>query len=95
VRREKFRSRKSLRHYREQRLAAWRKLWSAILPSKYEYFDGKKMRVCCADTHFGCDYILVWIFTPGPMVEAVTQDRIYWPLAAAGLALMIAPMSAS
>ena len=29
------------------------------------------------------------------MVEATTQERIYWPLAAAGLALMIAPMSAS
>ena len=30
------------------------------------------------------------ILTPGPMVEAVTQERIYWPLAAAGLALMMA-----
>ena len=29
--------------------------------------------------------------TPGPMVEAATQDLIYWPLEAAGLALMIAP----
>ena len=29
---------------------------------------------------------------PGPMVEAVTQLFTYWPLAAAGLALMIAPM---
>ena len=35
------------------------------------------------------------IFTPGPMVEAVTQDRMYWPLAAAGLALMMAPSSAT
>ena len=32
------------------------------------------------------------IFTPGPMVLAVTQERIYWPLAAAGFALMTAPM---
>ena len=30
------------------------------------------------------------ILTPGPMVLAVTQERIYWPLAAAGLALMTA-----
>ncbi len=36
----------------------------------------------------------VFIFTPGPMVEAATQLRIYWPLAAAGLALTIAPMRA-
>ena len=35
------------------------------------------------------------IFTPGPMVEAVTQERMYWPFAAAGLALMMAPMSAA
>ena len=36
----------------------------------------------------------VLIFTPGPMVEATTQERIYWPLAVAGLALTIAPMRA-
>ena len=36
----------------------------------------------------------VFIFTPGPMVEAATQLRIYWPLAAAGLALTMAPMRA-
>ena len=35
-----------------------------------------------------------FIFTPGPMVLAATQERIYWPLAAAGLALMMAPMRA-
>ena len=29
-----------------------------------------------------------------PMVEATTQDLIYWPLAAAGLALTMAPMRA-
>ena len=29
------------------------------------------------------------------VVAAVTQLRIYWPFAVAGLALMIAPMSAS
>ena len=34
----------------------------------------------------------VLTFTPGPIVEAVTQLRIYWPLAAAGFALIIAPM---
>ena len=28
----------------------------------------------------------VLIFTPGPMVEAATQERIYWPLAVAGSA---------
>ena len=38
--------------------------------------------------------LLAFIFTPGPMVEAATQDLIYWPLAAAGLALMMAPMRA-
>ena len=35
------------------------------------------------------------ILTPGPMVEAVTQDLMYWPFAAAGFALMIAPMRAA
>ena len=39
--------------------------------------------------------IFVTILMPGPMVDAVTQDLMYWPFAAAGLALMIAPMSAS
>ena len=34
------------------------------------------------------------IFTPGPMVLAATQLRIYWPLAAAGFALMTALMRA-
>ena len=38
--------------------------------------------------------IFVTILMPGPMVDAVTQDLMYWPFAAAGLALMIAPMSA-
>ena len=32
---------------------------------------------------------------PGPMVEAVTQDLMYWPFAAAGFALMMAPMRAA
>ena len=41
------------------------------------------------------DQIFVTILMPGPMVDAVTQDLMYWPFAAAGLALMIAPMSAS
>ena len=41
------------------------------------------------------DQIFVTILMPGPMVDAVTQDLIYWPFEAAGLALMIAPMSAS
>ena len=36
--------------------------------------------------------LLALIFTPGPMVEAVTQLLMYWPLAAAGLARTIAPM---
>ena len=36
----------------------------------------------------------VLILTPGPMVEAATQLRTYWPLAAAGLALMMAPIRA-
>ena len=31
--------------------------------------------------------------TTGNMVEAVVQDRIYWPLAEAGFALTMAPMS--
>ena len=38
--------------------------------------------------------LAAFIFTPGPMAEAATQERIYWPLAAAGLALMMAPMRA-
>ncbi len=38
--------------------------------------------------------IFVTILMPGPMVDAVTQDLMYWPFEAAGLALMIAPMSA-
>jgi hypothetical protein len=29
---------------------------------------------------------------PGPMVEATTQLRIYWPFAEAGFALTMAPM---
>ena len=33
--------------------------------------------------------LLALILTPGPMVEAVTQLLIYWPLAAAGLALSL------
>lgn len=33
----------------------------------------------------------VLTLTPGPMVEATTQERIYWPFAAAGFALMTAP----
>ena len=40
------------------------------------------------------DQIFVTILMPGPMVDAVTQDLMYWPFEAAGLALMIAPMSA-
>ena len=34
----------------------------------------------------------VFIRTPGPMVAAATQLRIYWPLAAAGLAFTMAPI---
>ena len=34
------------------------------------------------------------ILMPGPMVDAVTQERIYWPLAAAGLARRRAVMRA-
>ena len=34
------------------------------------------------------------IFTPGPIVEAVTQLLMYWPFAAAGFALIIAVMRA-
>ena len=33
------------------------------------------------------------IFTPGPMVEAVTQLLTYWPFADAGFALMMAEIS--
>ena len=42
-------------------------------------------------------HIAFWALTlmPGPMVEAVTQLRMYWPLAAAGLAFTMAPISAS
>ena len=48
------------------------------------------LNVCTDQT---CFWAL--IFTPGPMVEAVTQERMYWPFAAAGLALMMAPMRAA
>ena len=37
------------------------------------------LNVCTDQT---CFWAL--IFTPGPMVEAVTQERMYWPFAAAG-----------
>ena len=30
------------------------------------------------------------ILMPGPIVDAITQDLMYWPFAAAGFALMIA-----
>ena len=40
-------------------------------------------------------YLEVLTFTPGPMVEATTQDLIYWPLAAAGFALTMASIKAS
>ncbi len=33
-------------------------------------------------------------FTPGPMVDATTQERTYWPFAAAGLARRTAPTNA-
>ena len=46
------------------------------------------------DIGFFYSCLLAFIFTPGPMVEAATQDLIYWPLAAAGLALMMAPSRA-
>ena len=42
---------------------------------------------------YSCFWAL--IFTPGPMVEAVTQERMYWPFAAAGFALMMAVMRAA
>ena len=32
---------------------------------------------------------------PGPMVEATTQDLIYWPFAEAGFAFTIAPIRVS
>lgn len=34
--------------------------------------------------------LLALILTPGPIVVATTQDLIYWPFIAAGLALTIA-----
>ena len=37
--------------------------------------------------NYSCFWAL--IFTPGPMVEAVTQERMYWPFAEAGFALMM------
>ncbi len=39
--------------------------------------------------------LLGLIFTPGPIVEATVQERMYWPFAAAGFARTIAPSSAS
>ena len=42
---------------------------------------------------YSCFWAL--IFTPGPIVDAVTQVRMYWPFAAAGFALMMAPISAA
>ena len=57
------------------------------------------MTVCQAEdikcfSRFFYSCLLAFILTPGPMVEAATQDLIYWPLAAAGLALMMAPSRA-
>ncbi len=51
-----------------------------------------KPKITVFQLFYSC--LLAFIFTPGPMVAAATQERIYWPLAAAGLALMIAPMRA-
>ena len=50
------------------------------LSNRSECFDLTIYAICLA----------ALILTPGPMVLAVTQERIYWPLAAAGLALMTA-----
>ena len=38
--------------------------------------------------------LLGLILTPGPMVEATTQDFTYWPLEAAGFAFTMAPSRA-
>ena len=61
------------------------------IPSRYRY----RAQMWLSDSR--PDQICFWalILTPGPMVEAVTQERMYWPLAAAGLALMMAPMRAA
>ena len=59
-----------------------------------KYAGGVRIGGYTADPHKNYSCLLAFIFTPGPMVEAATQDLIYWPLAAAGLALMMAPMRA-
>ena len=40
-------------------------------------------------------YLAVFTLMPGPMVVVRTQDFRYWPFAAAGFALTIAPISVS
>ena len=54
--------------------------------------DGCQRAVLLSNLAYSCFWAL--ILTPGPMVEAVTQERIYWPLAVAGLALMMAVIRA-
>ena len=65
-------------HTSDRRHWWWGRLRGSLLPLKSSH-----------QTNFA-----VFIFTPGPMVEAATQLRIYWPLAAAGLALTMAPIRA-
>ena len=48
--------------------------------------------ICRAGRHRPYICLLALIFTPGPIVLAVTQLLMYWPLAAAGLARMMALM---
>ena len=51
----------------------------------------------CRDfqSHNYTPYLAVETFTLGPMVVVSTQERMYWPLAAAGFAFTIAPIRAS
>ena len=73
---------------------------SKRLPQGRKYLNALKNRTNGKNTPprrgvlLSGDQIFVTILMPGPMVDAVTQDLMYWPFAAAGLALMIAPMSA-
>ena len=56
--------------------------------------EGDSQGGACSPLKRNYTNLAVLILTPGPMVEAATQLRIYWPLVAAGLALTMAPMRA-
>ena len=61
-----------------------------VFPLRKSAPDFHPGRFCIFASNIYAICLAALILTPGPMVLAVTQERIYWPLAAAGLALMMA-----